>query len=334
VPLQIERIDDEAGARALHELDQATIVFDHPGLTPEPLDDIVGMLGNPLDSFHIHFFLGREGDDIVAAGIVFLPMVDNLHSCDVHVVVALDARRRGVGAEMARFLFETSRMEGRRTFRGFVGAPLGGTSPGNAMAASFGATAALGSIRRELRLAELDRGAMEARLKELSGGPGAPYDVVSWLDTIPDELVDGAAAILPRVMSDSPRGELDMEDEVWDAARYRDYEAMFAARRRHQLATAAIDRSSGRLVAFTDLNVPYTDDRTVSQYGTVVEPDFRGHRLGLIVKTANLVNLLDRYPGAETVQTYNATENAHMIAVNEELGFRAVEQNTIWQLEI
>jgi RimJ/RimL family protein N-acetyltransferase len=109
---------------------------------------------------------------------------------------------------------------------------------------------------------------------------------------------------------------------------------MFVARRRHQLATAAVERATGRFVAFTDVNVPFSDHRVVSQFGTVVEPEHRGHRLGLAVKIANLINVLDAYPDAESVQTYNAEANEHMIAVNEALGFRAVERSSHWQLEL
>jgi hypothetical protein len=72
----------------------------------------------------------------------------------------------------------------------------------------------------------------------------------------------------------------------------------------------------------------------VSQYGTVVLPEHRVHRLENAVKTTNLMALLDQFPAAESVQTLNATETARMIAVNEALGFRAVERETIWQLAI
>jgi RimJ/RimL family protein N-acetyltransferase len=235
---------------------------------------------------------------------------------------------------MVRFLLDEAHREGRRLAIASIGAPLHGSSPGIEMAAGLGATEALVNIRRELRLATLDRVHLESMLKELRDGPCAPYELVSWVDTCPGHLVDGAAMLVPRVMNDSPRGDLDVEDEVWDAARFREYESMFVARQRHQLATAAIERSTGRFVAFTDLNVPFSDTRVVSQYGTVVEPDHRGHRLGLAVKTANLVNLLDAYPDAESIQTYNAGANEHMIAVNEALGFRAVERSSHWQLEL
>jgi GNAT superfamily N-acetyltransferase len=332
--LQIEHVVDAAGASEVHAILAVADPFDHPGLVAEPLDDLVGMLPNPLPSFRVAFYLGRAEGDAVATGFLGLPLVENTHTANVFATVALDARRRGVGTQMVEFLLEQARSEGRRVAIGVVGAPLDGTSPGSAMAARLGAIEALVSVRRELHLGELDRAELEARLKVLREGRGTSYDLVSWVDTCPDHLVEGAAALLPRVMSDSPQGVLDMEDEVWDAARFREYEAMFVARRRHQLATAAVERATGRFVAFTDVNVPFSDHRVVSQFGTVVEPDHRGHRLGLAVKLANLINVLDAYPDAESVQTYNAAENEHMIAVNEALGFRAVERSSHWQLEL
>jgi GNAT superfamily N-acetyltransferase len=332
--VKIERVVDAAGAAEFHALDAATIPVDSPGLVADPLDDLLGMLPNPLASYRVGFYLGRSRGRVVASAFLGLPLVENTHTADLYVTVALDARRRGVGTQMEQFLVDEARREGRRLVIGIAPAPLSGTSPGNELAASLGATEALVSIRRELRLAELERAELESRLKELQHGPGAPYELVSWVDTCPAHLVGGAALLVPRVMSDSPRGELDVEDEVWDEARFREYEAMFVARRRHQLATAAIERATGRFVAFTDLNVPFSDHRVVSQYGTVVEPDHRGHRLGLAVKTANLLNVLDSYPDAESIQTYNAAENEHMIAVNEALGFRAVQRSTHWQLEL
>ena len=237
----------------------------------------------------------------VAAGFLGLPLVENTHTANVHVTVALGERRRGVGRQMAEYLLDRARRgrSARRDRDRWLPARrhLAGQRDGGEAGGDRGAR--LHPARAAARC-ELDRAELDARLKVLRDGHGAPYDLVSWVDTCPDHLVEGAAALLPRVMSDSPQGELDMEDEVWDAARFREYEAMFVARRRHQLATAAVERATGRFVAFTDLNVPFSDHRVVSQFGTVVEPDHRGHRLGLAVKTANLLNVLDAYPDAET----------------------------------
>lgn len=334
VALEIEQVSEEGGARAYHQLDVETTPLDHPGLVGDPLDDLVGMLTNPLPSFRVAFYLGREDGDVVATGFLGLPQVENTHTCHLHVTVGLEARRRGCGRQLTEFLFGEARRAHRRQANWNTGAPLDGTSPGDAMSERLGAKAALVSIRRELRLALLDRGELERRLNELRDGPCQSYELRSWSGPCPDDLVEGAARIVPLVMSDSPQGELDMEVETWDEARYREYEAMLAARRRDSLVTAAVERSSGRLVAYTDLNVPNSEHRVVSQMGTAVEPDHRGHRLGLAVKAANVLSLLDSYPDAETVQTFNAAENVHMIAVNMALGFRAAERSTTWQLEL
>ena len=47
----------------------------------------------------------------------------------------------------------------------------------------------------------------------------------------------------------------------------------------------------------------------------------RGHRLGLLVKTAMLDWLAEAEPAIERIETGNAAANDHMIAVNDVLGF-------------
>ena len=51
----------------------------------------------------------------------------------------------------------------------------------------------------------------------------------------------------------------------------------------------------------------------------------RGHRLGLLVKTAMLDLLATAEPEIEQILTGNAAANEHMIAVNEQLGYKVVK---------
>lgn len=332
--IEIEQVTDERGARALHQIGVETTPHDHPGLLPEPLDDIIGMLPNPLPSFHVAFFLGREVGDAVAWGFLGLPTTENTHICHLYVDVALAARRRGIGAQMAAFLFDEARRANRRLALWNTGSPLDGTSAGDLMSTRLGAEAALTSIRRELNLADIVVEEIARHLKELHEGPSSGYELRSWSGHCPDDLVEGAAEIVPLVMSDAPQGKLEMEHERWDVARYRDHEAMLASRHRHLLATAAVERATGSVVALTDLTVPHSEHRVADQLGTAVVPAHRGHRLGLAIKMANVLNLVGTFPDAERIQTHNAAENEHMIAVNTALGFRPVERSTTWQLDL
>ena len=50
----------------------------------------------------------------------------------------------------------------------------------------------------------------------------------------------------------------------------------------------------------------------------------RGHRLGLLLKTAMLEGLVAAEPQVDQIASGNAAANAHMIAVNEQLGYEVV----------
>jgi hypothetical protein len=57
---------------------------------------------------------------------------------------------------------------------------------------------------------------------------------------------------------------------------------------------------------------------------TAVAREHRGHRLGLRLKLAMLDLLARQEPQVKHILTGNAETNAHMIAINEMLGYRVV----------
>ncbi len=59
--------------------------------------------------------------------------------------------------------------------------------------------------------------------------------------------------------------------------------------------------------------------------------EHRGHRLGMLLKVANLQELAHYAPEAPLVFTFNAEENRHMLNVNEAVGFRAVGYDGAWK---
>ena len=58
------------------------------------------------------------------------------------------------------------------------------------------------------------------------------------------------------------------------------------------------------------------------QWGTVVDRAHRGHRLGIAVKVANLRALERTTRPCASSFTYNAEVNAHMVAINDAVGYR------------
>jgi len=77
--------------------------------------------------------------------------------------------------------------------------------------------------------------------------------------------------------------------------------------------------------------VPRAAPRVAYQFDTIVLPAHRGHRLGLLLKVANVRALQAREPSTLRVVTTNATSNEPIVRVNDRLGFRLAGTGTVWQ---
>ena len=131
--------------------------------------------------------------------------------------------------------------------------------------------------------------------------------------------------------TDAPFAGLDMDEEPWDEARVANFDDINAAGGGTRLTVAALHSATGRLVGFSELDVPADRTRPVHQGDTLVLAEHRGHRLGMTLKLANLLALQDITPLPPSVYTFNAEENRHMLDVNEAIGFRAVGNAGCWR---
>src|SRR5262249_30692121 len=132
------------------------------------------------------------------------------------------------------------------------------------------------------------------------------YSLVQWRDAVPEEIIEDVAALQSRLVLDAPRGDLEVEQELYDADRVRRQEATRLGRGDHWYATAARHDGTGRIVAHTKLAFEADDDTHARQRVTIVEPAHRGRRLGLIVKSANLAHTRAHEPALRVIDTWNA----------------------------
>jgi GNAT superfamily N-acetyltransferase len=258
-----------------------------------------------------HALLGIDGGCFVGCAAYEMPLLEDRDVAWVNIVVAPEHRRRGAGRELLAALAEVLRADGRTRLVG--DAPVG--RPGEQFAAAVGARVTQLDVGSVLDVATTGRDEL-TRLAE----PDPAYRLVQWRDRCPDDLVD-RYAVARTAMNDAPHGDEHHDDWDWDAARVRELEQR---RRRWQVrtyTTAAVHIDSGDVAGFTDLlNVDRPS--TAAQEDTGVLAAHRGHRLGLAIKAANLLVVREREPQIRRVMTWNAEENRHMRAVNEQLGFR------------
>ncbi|WP_223625120.1 GNAT family N-acetyltransferase [Microbacterium sp. EST19A] len=183
---------------------------------------------------------------------------------------------------------------------------------------------------------ELTAGALE-RAHELGAqarAASADYRVVQWMLPTPPERAAGYAWMKSRMSTDAPAAGLEMDEEKWDVDRLTAGEQRIAEMGRTVLVTAAEHIASGELCAFSELAIGPDTHEVTHQEDTLVLREHRGHRLGLLVKTAALLAWPQIAPGSPRVITYNAEENRPMLSINEAIGFTPTAYEGAWKKEL
>lgn len=156
------------------------------------------------------------------------------------------------------------------------------------------------------------------------------YELVEWSGRTPERWEDDMAWLNSRMSTDVPAGDLQVDEEVWDVERLREGEERTLAGGIDLQIAAARHIASDRLVGYSSLNISTDRSRAIFQGNTIVAREHRGHRLGMLVKAANLVTVADQGLG-DRVWTWNAEENRPMLDVNEALGFAPVGYEGVWE---
>jgi GNAT superfamily N-acetyltransferase len=320
--MRIERWDpdDETTALACYEVHLAANAVDEPITPPENAGTFGLYLREGFEKEPGEVWVAHDAELGVAGFYrMHLPDLENLTRAFAGPVVHPAVRRRGIGGELLRHEADRAAANGRKILSGGTGAG----SAGQAFALAMGATLQIEEVRRVQYLAKIPAGTI-ASLREAAARAAAGYSLVNWTGDIPDEYLGPLAKVI-NAFEDAPHGE-DVEPEVWDAARLRERTgtAVRAGFMRSH-SVAAIHDATGEMTAFSAVLVdPEAPDWGFQQL-TAVTREHRGHRLGLLVKTAMLALLAQEEPQLERIETENAAANDHMIAVNQQLGYEVVE---------
>lgn len=271
-------------------------------------------------------YAGLRDGEVVAAGFLRVPLLDNLQRAELRVHVRPDARGVGLGSRLLADLEQRARAEGRTVMFTDCAWPWeagtdGGGRPGPEFARRHGYALAISDVQRSLDLpVPADR---LAALVAEAAPHHASYELRAWVGPVPDELVRGWVELEATIETEAPVGGLDVEPEAADVEAFREDEALLARQGRSKINAVALS-GSGEVVAYSDMATTVHEPERAYQWGTLVRRDHRGHRLGLALKLATLRLLQDGWPQVRQVLTYNAEVNGPMIAVNEVLGFRPV----------
>lgn len=336
--MQIRELDvaDATQTEQLFALRQAVHAADCPDRPPPLLQQFLARLRKDPHEMRIERLVGVVDGQVVGNATIALPEVDNRHLLHFSMEVTPAYRRRGVGRALLDRLHQRARHEQRRVLMSGATGPVPGGPPRDGAGARFlaamGFSSALESRLRRIDLTTVDDTA-EQRLLEECRPHAEDYDCLSWTGPTPDELAGDVARLVNRLFTDAPTGELTLEETTMDAERLQADERVELDRQTHLVSAAARHRSTGKVAAFTRIDVrPVGDHGTV--WITIADPKHRGHRLGTIAKIEVHRLVRRTFPGLRYVYTGNADTNVHMVAINERLGFVAYETATNYQLTL
>lgn len=285
---------------------------------PWTFDEMLVAFRDPDQTERCEAYAAVDGDRVVGAAVQWFFLLDNTNKTWLEVYVDPAERRRGIGGALVEYAVERARCDGRTQVTGESTCHFAEREDGPLLrfAAAHEFRNANMAVCRRLLLpvaAELlDQIAAEAAAHQ------GDYVVESFVHGLPEALVPSYCQLLNQLAVEAPMGEFDWEAEsVTPEILAEHLRKMAGVNRVRYTSVAHLD---GQVVALSDIIVTKGEARA-DQWATIVDRAHRGHRLGAAVKVANLRNLAAHEPGVTEVHTENAETNAHMVGINERLGF-------------
>lgn len=346
--LAIPRTLDSAGGgdfvRAMEILNEIeAVTYGTPDLAYAPEEELPYF----HDKFHrLRLLVARVDSEIVGVTRYETGTDDEADTAWICALVLPEYRRRGIGSGLIRGLEDFARADGRPKAVVYHGAvdlpgeklvpPTGsGSVPADDAAVRF-------LLKHGYRLEQVERlsrlalpvADLDARLAAAMADTGPDYRLQYWIGPTPEEWREDVAILGNRMSTDAPSAGLEEPEETWTVERVIAADERDKTSPRTRYVAAAEHVPTGRLAGFTVLSVPRQPERSVAQFATLVMREHRGHKLGMLLKVANLKQLEERAGAHPSVTTFNAEENRHMLNVNEALGFVPIASEGAWRKDL
>ncbi len=284
------------------------------------LEDAVTILTRAPIGWLYRGYAAFEAGEMVGEGLVMASTVDNLRTARVWVWVAPQHWRRGVGTAVANRLMDDCRALGRDILQTSARYRFERRDdhPYRRFAESLGFELANTEVERRLRLpVPVD---LLDTLEAQTTRHHEDYQICTVVGPIPAELAQGYCDVHNRLTVEAPAGNLVIEASRRTPEVLTDQENEIREQGRTRVSALALD-AKGTVVALTSSSVTRHGQPGVDQWATIVAPDHRGQQLGMTVKLAQIRLIQSSFPEKSYITTTNAETNAHMVAINEALGF-------------
>ncbi|WP_188283222.1 GNAT family N-acetyltransferase [Streptomyces sp. CBMA29] len=312
--------------RAWHRVQSAALAHDRPGEPVLSATALQAKLTTTGNRSRLLLWLVRNANEepVATATLRLFNEPGRSHLAEVRMTVHPAYRRLGTGSRLLSTVTEAAAEAGCRSV---VTEVMAGT-PHEGFLATRDFQPVLRLTWQRLALDDVPD-----RIHKLPDVPHPGYRLTSWEGVVPDALAESFADAR-RGMDDMPTGAVDFGEVRWDVDAVREAAEVIARRGERLLTVAAVDALDGSVAGYTELVIPAEGAGTAQQYDTAVLPAHRGHGLGLWVKAEMLRRVREEFPQLSAVQTDNADDNRHMLALNTALGFRPLRRTVEYQLTL
>jgi GNAT superfamily N-acetyltransferase len=260
--------------------------------------------------------------------VTFRHAEDNQHLVEVELAVLAPYRKQGIGRALLSRVVEMPKRDGRRLMLFWTNSRI---PAGNAFMAAMGATRGLVERVSQLKLADLNRGLLDEWLRR-APERASGFELGFWDSAYSDADV-GPIVELIHVMNDAPRQGLEIEDEKITIEQMREWEQTLIERNVTRWTAYVRETSIGKLAGFTDTFWHPSQPALLRQGGTGVWPNYRNKGIGRWLKAAMIERVLRERPEVTDIRTDNASDNAAMLNINYQLGFKPLLENYAWQID-
>jgi len=328
VELDAAALADDAVMRDYYDLSRRAELLGREQAPFWTFEEFLGGFRSEDSGERQQIFAAYDGDRMISCAVLWSFLLDNTDKAWFSLDVDVPDRRRGVGRAMVERIEQVAKADNRSLVLTDTKLPFDEreTHGYRQFAEACGYELSNYEVVRHLALPVPDDRIQEWIDEAAPRHEG--YTIETFVDSVPDDLVESLCVLLGQLAVDAPTGAVDFDEEVMTPERYAENVATVRAMGRARYETLAL--TPDRLVvAQSTLAVPVeSTSTTVFQWGTFVHREHRGHGLGLATKAVNLRAAQASRDDLTLVTTQNAETNGYMVAINERMGFAPVEVAT------
>lgn len=326
VDVQITRIepDDVAGLSRWHALMREAYTADRTAAWWQSLESTLTQFAHPRSDKQDIALLAHLGEKTIGGAEINI-LTDA--PADVELAVLDAHRRQGHGSVIAGVVEELLRGQ-TEIVQTETYCP-----EGTAFAEAWGLSIGNQEDRLLLDLPtylseDANRYKFPAVKSKLSTDPDPNLSITSWIGGCPDEAVEDWARLRQQMDEDVPVGDLTRTLKHAGADAIRTHEDRMADQ--GWTLVSSIAHVDDVPAGYTEIMVSRHEPDIVIQEDTLVDRAYRGRGIGRALKVANMRQLHEIPEAAQAswIQTYTASGNGPMHALNRDLGYIAADTMT------